>query len=220
MKFAAIIFDCDGVLVDSEVIYTAVERQHLERIGLSYDASEYQRRFMGLSSADYLAELDRDHRSEKGRALPEDFGTSLRKACIARMKTDLRMIDGIDAVIHRFDGPMAVASSSAPDSLVLKLELTRLRRHFDPHIYHAGQVDNGKPAPDLFLMAAGKLDADPAGCLVIEDSVNGVKAGLAAGMTVWGFAGGGHVGDDHAQRLEEAGAHAVFSDHQQVRARL
>ena len=220
MGFSAIIFDCDGVLVDSEVIYTAVEQEHLAGVGLEYDADEYQRRFMGLSSADYLAELDRDHRRMKGEALPADFGPSLRAACIARMKTDLSLIEGIDEVIAGFQGPKAVASSSAPDSLVLKLDITGLRPHFDPHIYHAGQVENGKPAPDLFLMAARRLGADPSGCLVIEDSVNGVRAGLAAGMTVWGFAGGGHVGDDHAARLEDAGAHAVFSDHRQVRARL
>ncbi|MDA4846081.1 HAD family hydrolase [Hoeflea poritis] len=220
MAFAAIIFDCDGVLVDSEIIYYRVEREHLSRIGLEYDPVEYQRRFMGLNAADYLAEIDRDLRARKGVPLPADFGRALREDAIARLKTQVRAIDGIEDVIAGFDGPQAVATSSAPDTLEIKLGVTDLRRHFDPHVYHAGQVAHGKPAPDLFLMAAQKLGADPAGCLVIEDSANGVRAGRAAGMTVWGFTGGGHADDGLAERLREAGAHDVFSSHADVRKSL
>ncbi|WP_136659342.1 HAD-IA family hydrolase [Nitratireductor sp. XY-223] len=220
MAFSAIIFDCDGVLVDSEVIYHEVEMEHLTRIGLEYEPVEYQRRFMGLNADDFLAELDRDHRARKDAPLPADFGTALREDSIARLRTELRIVDGIEAVIAGFVGPKAVATSSAPDTLEIKLEVTGLKRHFEPHIYHAAQVARGKPAPDLFLMAAQKLGAEPSGCLVIEDSVNGVKGGLAAGMTVWGFAGGGHADAGLAQRLREAGAHDVFFSHADLRASL
>ena len=220
MAFSAIIFDCDGVLVDSEVIYHEVEMEHLARIGLEYEPVEYQRRFMGLNTDDFLAELDRDHQARKDAPLPADFGTALREDSIARLRNELRIIDGIEAVIAGFAGPKAVATSSAPDTLEIKLEVTGLKRHFDPHIYHAVQVARGKPAPDLFLMAAQKLGAEPSGCLVIEDSVNGVKGGLAAGMTVWGFAGGGHADTGLAQRLREAGAHDVFFSHADLGASL
>ena len=216
MAFAAIIFDCDGVLVDSEAIYQEVEREHLSRIGLEYDPVEYQRRFMGLNADDYLAEIDRDLRARKNAPLPAEFGRALREDAIARLKTEVRAIDGIEDVISGFDGPKAVATSSAPDTLQIKLGVTDLRRHFDPHIYHAGQVARGKPAPDLFLMAAQKLGADPAGCLVIEDSVNGVRAGRSAGMTVWGFTGGGHADDGLSERLRAAGAHDVFLSHAEL----
>ncbi|WP_419914186.1 HAD family hydrolase [Hoeflea sp.] len=220
MTFSAIIFDCDGVLVDSEVIYHEVEREHLSRIGLDYEPVEYQRRFMGLNADDFLAELDRDHRARKDAPLPADFGPALRNDSIARLKTELQVIEGIEAVIAGFEGPKAIATSSAPDTLAIKLDVTGLRRHFEPHIYHAGQVARGKPAPDLFLMAAKKLGADPGGCLVIEDSINGVKGGLAAGMTVWGFTGGGHADDGLAERLNGAGAHQVFENHAELGAAL
>lgn len=211
MTFSAIIFDCDGVLVDSEKIYLAVEREHLSRIGLDYDDTEYRRRFMGLKSADYINELDRDHRQMKGRALPERFSVDLKAEAVSRLQAELEMIEGVEALLEHFSGPTAVASSSAPDTLQLKMDITGLHRHFHPHIYSGDQVENGKPAPDLFLMAAGKLGIAPGECLVIEDSENGVRAGLAAGMTVWGFTGGGHADDGLENRLRGAGAHAVMA---------
>lgn len=213
MAFEAILFDCDGVLVDSEIIYVEVEREHLARIGLHYDLDEYMNRFQGLGSADFWAALDRDHRAIGKGPLPESFGPELDAATMDRIDRELSEIAGIKQLLEAHDGPRAVASSSRLHRLVHKLQHTGLYDYFEPHIYSGEQVSNGKPAPDLFLLAAEKLGVDPAATLVVEDSSNGVKAGLAAGMTVWGFVGGGHSHDGHAGQLLEAGAHKVVESH-------
>ncbi len=213
MAFEAILFDCDGVLVDSEIIYVDVEREHLARIGLNYDLGVYMDRFQGLGSDDFWAALDRDHRALGKGPLPETFGRDLDAATLERIDRELSEISGIKAFLENHTGPRAVASSSRLERLIHKLERTGLHRFFAPHIYSGEQVANGKPAPDLFLYAAKNLGVDPAITLVIEDSVNGVKAGLAAGMTVWGFVGGGHSHCGHAEQLLEAGAHKVVDSH-------
>ncbi len=213
MAFEAILFDCDGVLVDSEKIYVDVEREHLSRIGLHYELDTYMDRFQGLGSNDFWAALDLDHRALGKGPLPETFGAELDAATMARIDLELSEISGIKRLLEAHQGARAVASSSRLHRLIHKLQHTGLFGYFDPHIYSGEQVENGKPAPDLFLMAAGRLGADPAATLVIEDSANGVKAGLSAGMTVWGFVGGSHSHDGHAAQLREAGAHRVVDDH-------
>ncbi|MEL7488068.1 MAG: HAD-IA family hydrolase [Pseudomonadota bacterium] len=120
-------------------------------------------------------------------------------------KDELKPIDGADDALSRIDAK-AVASSSRAIYLQSKLERTGLLDLVAPHVYSAELVAHGKPAPDIFLYAADRLEADPARCLVVEDSVNGVAAGVAAGMTVWGFTGGGHCFEGHAERLIDAGA--------------
>jgi len=210
MRQAAILFDCDGVLVDSERIYLSVEREMLADIGLVYDLHDYQSRFMGLRSADYLAALAADYRTLRARPFPEQFAGELERTCRERLMRELESVEGVDDFLDLHDGPRAVASSSALDLLHAKLRRTDLHRRFDPHIYSGDQVARGKPAPDLFLHAARQLGAAPESCLVIEDSANGVRAGLAAGMRVWGFAGAGHADEHLPRRLKEAGAEAVF----------
>ncbi|MCK7612308.1 HAD family hydrolase [Roseibium sediminicola] len=213
MAFEAILFDCDGVLVDSEKIYVDVEREHLARIGLEYALDEYMDRFQGLGSDDFWAALDGDYRALGKGPLPESFGPDLDAATLDRISRELTEISGIKQLLEAHDGPRAVASSSRLHRLIHKLKQTGLYSYFDPHIYSGEQVPNGKPAPDLFLFAAEKLGVAPAATLVIEDSANGVKAGLAAGMTVWGFVGGGHSHDGHAEQLRAAGAHRVVDSH-------
>ncbi|QDG75486.1 HAD family phosphatase [Labrenzia sp. PHM005] len=213
MTFEAILFDCDGVLVDSEKIYVEVEREHLARIGLSYSLDEYMGRFQGLAGADFFATLDADHRALGKGPLPETFGPELDAATMERIDRELDEIAGIKSLLDAHNGPRAVASSSRLQRLIHKLKHTGLHDYFTPHIYSGEQVANGKPAPDLFLFAASKLAVTPERCLVIEDSANGIKAGLAAGMTVWGFVGGGHSHDGHADSLHQAGAHRVVDSH-------
>ncbi|MEM9105919.1 MAG: HAD-IA family hydrolase [Pseudomonadota bacterium] len=220
MTFSAIIFDCDGVLVDSEKIYLSVEREFLDRLGLSFDAVEYSQQFMGLKTADYLAALDKELRRQKGRGLPETFAADFRSEAVRRLKAELQMISGVERLLEHYTGAVAVASSSAVETLRIKMEMTGLHSHFHPHIYSGEQVKNGKPAPDLFLLAAKQICHAPENCLVLEDSVNGVRAGRAAGMTVWGFTGGGHADDGLEARLREAGAHDVLPDFDSVRQRL
>lgn len=212
----AIIFDCDGVLVDSEVIYLAVETEHLATIGLSYDEVTYRRRFMGLNSRDFIATLRADHEEMGSGPFPEDFHSVIMQSAYTKMETDLQAIGGIHALLEAHSGPRAVASSSALKMLHWKLEKTGIAPFFDDHVYSGDQVENGKPAPDLFLMAAEAIATPPAECIVIEDSRNGVRAGVAAGMTVWGFIGGGHNYDGLSETLMDAGADRVFTSHTEM----
>lgn len=208
LKVDAIIFDCDGVLVDSEVIAIAVEREHLSGWGLVYDNETYLSRFVGLHNRDYHAALRQDAKDQRIN-LPVDFPVIIQAAIWARFEAELSAIDGALDLATRFDGPMAVASSSEQDKLHRKLELTKLASAFGPHVYSADLVENGKPAPDLFLLAAEKMGVPASNCLVIEDSENGVRAGRAAGMMVCGFTGGAHADPGLAARLEAAGAHML-----------
>jgi len=211
-----IIFDCDGVLVDSEAIYVEVERRMLAEIGLTYPIETFQARFNGLRTSDFLALLAKDYAELDQGPFPEGFFAQLDAETRARIDTELEAIAGVHDVLQRHDGPRAVASSSRADRLMVKLEKTGLSGFLGPHIYSGDLVGNGKPAPDLFLLAAGKLELAPEDCLVIEDSTHGVAAGLAAGMTVWGFTGGGHANDHLSERLANAGAERVIASHSEL----
>ncbi|WP_417671339.1 HAD family hydrolase [Roseibium sp.] len=213
-----IIFDCDGVLVNSEVIYHAVEMDHLARIGLIYEPLAYSVRFTGLHGRDFMAALRADHAKLDQGPFPEDFQNNMVRDMYVRMETELAVVDGIHDLLDRHSGLRAVASSSAMKGLRRKLEITDLGHRFDGHVYSGDQVEHGKPAPDLFLMTADKLGAAPEECLVLEDSVNGVKAGVAAGMTVWGFTGAGHADDGLGARLKAAGAHDIVSSFAEMTA--
>jgi len=209
----AIIFDCDGVLIDSEVIHVSEERRLLGEIGLDFDDDDYSARFMGLGHKEFLGALNVESMARTGRPLPDTFSSTLDARAHARMETELAPIAGIDAILEAWTRPKAVASSARLPKLRMKLSLTALDTHFGPHIYSADQVAASKPAPDLFLFAAQQISVPPTECLVIEDSVNGVRAGVAAGMTVFGFTGGGHVSDAHGDALWAAGAVEVYDGH-------
>ncbi|HTT99045.1 MAG TPA: HAD family hydrolase [Rhizomicrobium sp.] len=205
----AIIFDCDGVLVDSEIIAVEVERALLAEHGLHYEKPDFIARFMGMSDKAFYAALGEDSLARLNRALPDDFQARVNAGKRAISEKSLAAITGIERALDALQCPVAVASSSHTHQLEYKLRRTGLWDRFTPHIYSADDVTHAKPAPDLFLHAASALGIAPRDCLVIEDSVNGVKAGLAAGMRVWGFAGGGHMDDGGAARLTKAGAERV-----------
>lgn len=215
MEFSALIFDCDGVLVDSEAIAIQAERELLASWGLDYDFRTFVSRFVGLHNRDFYSALE-DDADVLGLKLPEGFGQQLQANNWKRYEADLTAIAGVADVVAAFSGVLAVASSSEADKLVRKLEITHLHHHFTPHVYSSDLVKNGKPAPDLFLLTAERLGVDPDSCLVIEDSINGIKAARAAGMRAWGFAGGGHADEGLAQRLSKAGANAVFASHDEI----
>ncbi|MTI43407.1 HAD superfamily hydrolase (TIGR01509 family) [Roseibium hamelinense] len=221
MAFDAILFDCDGVLVDSEIIYGAVEQLFLSRLGLTYDHATYRTRFTGLDPRAYVREVQAIYAREIGTPFPDGFFDDMNTEIEARLDTDLQAIPGIDRLLAGLNGKTkAVASSSQLDRLHRKLAKTKLARHFGSHVYSGEQVAMGKPAPDLFLFAARQLGVGPSNCLVIEDSANGVKAGVSAGMTVWGFTGGGHSHARHETDLLEAGAAQVFPSHETIAAAL
>lgn len=219
MNFSALIFDCDGVLVDSEAIAIQAEREMLASWGLDYDFQTFVSRFVGLHNRDFYTALASDAEA-LGLTLPEGFGPALQANNWKRYEAELTAIDGVPSVTAAFAGSLAVASSSEAEKLVRKLQIAGLHDLFVPHIYSSDLVTNGKPAPDLFLLTAEKLQTPPEGCLVIEDSINGIRAARAAGMTAWGFTGGGHADAGLAARLESAGAHAVFASHAEIASAL
>lgn len=209
---AAVIFDCDGVLVDSEVLAQEVELAVLAELGLDYDPHDFAARFMGTSSEAFYAMLDADGQARLGRSILDEIRGPMHTRYMAAMETRLAEIPGALGAVRAVRLPKAVASSSTDLALGVKLRKTGLWEHFAPHIFSAQHVTHAKPAPDLFLLAAKSLRVAPEHCLVIEDSVNGVTAARAAGMRVWGFAGGGHMTPRLAARLTEAGAERIVAD--------
>ena len=203
---SAVIFDCDGVLVDSEILALEVELAILAEQGLQFEREDYVTRFMGLSTLAFHDEIDREAQTRLGRPISEmirnDLATRLRQTMIAR----LTEVPGAGAAVAGTRLLKAVASSSTREGLERKLRQVGLWDHFDPHVYSADHVAQAKPAPDLFLHAAQALGVSPSECLVLEDSVNGVIAAKRAGMLVWGFLGGGHAHDRLGVRLLAAGA--------------
>ncbi len=211
--FSAILFDCDGVLVDSEILSLQVEIETLKESGLHFEMNQFAGRFMGMHHTEYVAALDAVCRAETGQPLRSDYYARVAERCERVWADSLTEVRGAAAVISRLDAnlPKAVASSSRLEPLRAKVAKTGLAPFFGEHVYSADQVARGKPAPDVYLYAAERIGVAPEACLVIEDSANGVLAGLAAGATVWGFTGGSHAWPGHEDRLSEAGAHAVFS---------
>ena len=206
MKPDLIIFDCDGVLIDSELLSCRCLSEVLAGYGISLGLDQALDLFLGRSATAVL-----DHYQALGRSIPEQFYVELRAAVRAAFLAALCPIEGVRSVLEGLQVPHCVASSSDFDRVSFSLSLTGLAPHFERRLYTSQMVDRGKPAPDLFLYAAAEMQADPRCTLVIEDSVSGVKAGKAAGMTVWGFVGGSHYQcRDGKALLCEAGADRVF----------
>jgi HAD superfamily hydrolase (TIGR01509 family) len=208
----AIIFDCDGVLVDSEVIAQEVETSMLAEIGLHYDRREFNVRFMGTSEAAYWELIEADGLARLGRSITAELRVPLDARIRVAFRERLAEVPGARAAVSSVRQLKAVASSSSLKSLRVKLKRADLWDPFAPHVYSADHVRHAKPAPDLFLHSAAMLNVAPRDCLVIEDSVNGVRAALAAGMRVWGFLGGSHHDEDSGTRLVNAGAERIVDD--------
>lgn len=202
-----IIFDCDGVLVDSELLSCQCLSDELSVSGISLTLAQALELFLGRSTSAIT-----QHYRELGQVVPVDFPLRLKSRVLTVLEQALRPVHDVDAVLSGLRVPHCVASSSDLDRVALSLKVTGLAPHFETRIYTAQMVRHGKPAPDLFLHAAEKMGAAPARTLVIEDSVSGVQAGKAAGMTVWGFVGGSHYrGRDGRAVLSAAGADRVFA---------
>lgn len=212
MPIDLIIFDCDGVLVDSEVISCRAHADVLTRHGYPITSDQVLVRFLGVSEKDARRMVEQDI----GRSLPDDLEQQINAATLQFYASDLQPITHIAAAIAAIDLPKCVASSGSPDKIHHGLTCAGLYDLLAPNIFSASQVARGKPAPDLFLFAAAQMRVAPGRCLVIEDSVPGVTGAHAAGMTVLGFHGGGHCPPDHAERLRAAGANLTFEDMRQL----
>jgi HAD superfamily hydrolase (TIGR01509 family) len=207
-KHRLLMFDCDGVLVDSELLGNRTLAGALAECGYPITPEECRRRFLGMA----LPSVFKAVGEERGFPLPDDIEARIRARDGETFGRELKAIDGIHHVLDILDGQRCVASSGSMDKMRFTLSLTGLWGRFAPHIFSARAVGRGTPAPDLFLYAARQMGFAPADCVVVEDSVNGVLAGQAAGMVVLGFTGGGHCGPEHEANLTRAGARAVFAD--------
>ena len=210
--FDLVIFDCDGVLVDSEVISCRVHAEVLTRHGYPISVEQVFDRFLGRSARQANVEIE----AELGRSLPDDFHAHLRDHLFQSFATTLEMIPHVDQALAAIMQPVCVASSGSQERMRVTLGRAGLYDIFAPHIFSASQVEHGKPAPDLFLFAAAQMAASPERCLVIEDSVAGIAGALAAGMTVFGFHGGSHCRPGYGETLRAAGAALTFDDMRQL----
>ncbi|MFF6960634.1 HAD-IA family hydrolase [Streptomyces sp. NPDC008317] len=180
------IFDCDGVLVDSEKIAVKVDAFVLAAVGWPLSEAEIVERFVGRSYRDMTTAIEK----RLGRSLPEDWDAPYRHLYQEAFDADLTEVDGITQALDALTLPSCVASSTSHEGLRHTLGLTGLYERFEGRIFSASEVEHGKPAPDLFLHAARSLGVEPARCVVVEDSRYGVAAARAAGMRAYGYCGG------------------------------
>lgn len=188
-RFDLVIFDCDGVLIDSEIISARMLIAELAKLRVRIDLDYVSRHFLGRSYPTVMATI----RREFGLDLPEDFEAKYRAALLAAFETELRIMPHVRAAIDGLRLPYCVATSSSPIRVAKSLGLVGLGDLVGPRLFTASMVARGKPAPDLFHLAAAHCGVAPERCLVIEDSLTGIRAGLAAGMEVWRFTGGSHM---------------------------
>jgi HAD superfamily hydrolase (TIGR01509 family) len=202
-----IIFDCDGVLIDSEMLVCTLVSEELTRLGYPITPEQVVERYAGRPEREILADIARDW----GQAVPPAYKEATTRRIRQAFTSELQAIPGVAATLARIRIPICVASSSAPEKLKLGLSFVSLYEYFAPHVVSAAYVAHGKPAPDVFIYAAGSMRTPVDRCLVIEDSLPGVRAARAAGMQVFGFTGGSHCTPEHGARLLEAGAARVLA---------
>jgi HAD superfamily hydrolase (TIGR01509 family) len=198
-----VIFDCDGVLVDSEVITNRVFASMLQGIGLPLSIEWLFEHFVGRSMQHCWHEIGR----MLGHEVPSAFRDEFQLRSLAALREQVKAVAGIEAVLDSLPVACCVASSGGHEKMATTLGATGLLTRFQGRLFSATEVANGKPAPDLFLYAAAKLGVEPARCAVIEDSSAGVRAGVTAGMRVYGYSA--HT---PAQLLRAAGATDTFTD--------
>lgn len=203
-----IIFDCNGVLVDSEPIATTVAAEAFRKIGIEITPETVARYFAGRRPADMFADIE----SVSGIRLPAKFPLLVSAEILQRLQEELRPIPHVTHALTWLRGPKCVASSSSPERVRMSLEVTELDRFFGKNVFSANEVKNGKPEPDLFLHAAACTGIAAEDCYVVEDSAAGVTAAVAAGMTAIGFVGGSHAEPNLAGTLTGAGAATVVAD--------
>jgi len=199
----AIIFDFDGVIADSEAIVNTVLAETVTDLGYPTTLDQALTRYSSRRWDEAIAEIE----AAIGKPVPANFAGDLKLATLDRFRTDLKEVSGAANFIRRFAHiPRCIASSSSIDRLQLCLSVLALEAEFGDHVFSADMVARGKPHPDIFLFAAGKLGVPPDECLVIEDSAGGIRAAVAAGMTAIGLCAASHIREGHDAKLRDAGA--------------
>jgi HAD superfamily hydrolase (TIGR01509 family) len=199
--FELIIFDCDGVLVDSELITNRVFMSLVNELGLTVTLEDMFEQFVGRSM-EYCVNLVEDMLGDK---VPADFVDTFQQKSKEALESELKAVPGIESALDAIDIPFCVASSGSHEKMKTTLGITGLYPRFEGKMFSVTEVEKGKPAPDVFLLAADRFGASPETCAVVEDTPTGVTAGVAAGMTVFGYSA-----LTPAHRLLEAGADRVF----------
>jgi HAD superfamily hydrolase (TIGR01509 family) len=202
------IFDCDGVLVDSEILAARVDSELLTKAGYPITPEEVIQRFAGLTAEAFMRVVE----EEMGHPLPSDFHDDQRSELDDLLAREVTAVAGVEDMLERIDGPRCIGSNSTDERLKLMLTRTGLYDRFRPYIYSARQVGDGqpKPSPNVYRHAIKEFGVDPREALIVEDSVFGVRAAKAAGARVVGFTGGAHSWQGHADMLTEAGAATVI----------
>lgn len=209
----ALIFDFDGVIADSEALANTVLAETITSLGHATNLDDSLDQYSGRRWDDAMAAIA----VAVGQPLPPTFSDDLKAAILDRFRTDLKEVSGAGKFIQAFaDIPRCIASSSSIDRLQLCLSILNLADTFGDNVFSADMVPRGKPHPDLFLLAAERLGAKPKSCLVIEDSMSGVKAAVAAGMTAVGLCAASHIRDGHHLRLRQAGAAYVVNSWSEI----
>lgn len=206
-RFELVIFDCDGVLVDSERIANQIFCAMLNELGMSVSLQDMFEHFVGLSMPQCMALVTKMY----GKPPPDTFVSELQQRTAVALNKQIKPIPGVSEALATLSVPYCVASSGNHAKIRLTLGATGLLQHFDGRIFSVVDVEKPKPAPDVFLFAAYKLGISPSRCVVVEDTPTGVRAGVAAGMYVLGF-----CTNTPERRLRDAGAHEVFSEMRQL----
>ena len=205
--FDLVILDCDGVLIDSEVISAQMLVAELALLGVEIDMAYVVRYFLGRSYPTVMNTIRRDF----GLKLTPEFEEQYRNRLLEAFETRLETMPGVAAMLEDLAVPCCVATSSSPRRVEFSLRCVGLWDRLGPVTYTASLVAQGKPAPDLFLYAAAKMGVAPERCLVVEDSLPGLRAGLAAALTPWRFVGGSHLRPDPPEEPEDARPHQRFA---------
>ena len=204
-----IIFDCDGVLIDSEIIAASVEADLLKENGYEIDVHEHAMRFTGLNFSQTVKIIE----AETGRSFPDDICDKVEAEIDSRLWRDVEALPGAQEILDALDQPRCICSNSVDERLKMSLTKTKLWDRFRPYVFSALSLPGVavKPAPDIFLHAAREFEVEPAQCVVIEDSAHGVAGAVSAGMRVIGFVGASHTYPGHADQLTEAGAETIIA---------
>ena len=200
-----VIFDCDGVLVDSEVLANREAARVKTELGIPYTTEEHIAKFVGLGKNSQVV-------AEELKVLPEEYWELMRVARTKAFEEELGEMPGIREVLEGLKLPFCMASSGAMEKIATSLRVTGLRTYFpEERVFNSEMVSRGKPAPDLFLLAAERMSVAAKHCVVIEDSPSGIEGAVAAGMRAFAFTGGSHMQPALIERLKKAGAEQLFS---------
>ncbi len=205
-----VIFDCDGVLIDSEIIAMRVEIELLREHGYECEESEHIRRYTGLNFSQTIKLIE----EESGRYFPDDLDEKVQKEIDSRLWRNVVALPGAGNVLDQLDQPRCICSNSGDERLKLSLTKVELWDRFRPYVFSAQSLPDiaAKPAPDIFLHAAREFEVEPHECVVIEDSSHGVEGAAAAGMRVIGYVGASHTYPEHSDQLLDAGAETIIKN--------